>query len=160
MNKKGLLEGSEFPTWLLQLAVLTAIIIFLSAIIIKYRSQDLNIPELQTEILTFQLLYSCLVDEPGIINIEKFTENNIKNCIKKEKIGFQLTLKDLNNNIIKNQDEKNALILMDLIQKSKFDVCTTMQDSICYTKEQLVNYKMNNEIETGILKIEVILPNA
>ena len=66
MNKKGLLEGSEFPTWLLQLAVLTAIIIFLSAIIIKYRSQDLNIPELQTEILTFQLLYSCLVDEPGI----------------------------------------------------------------------------------------------
>src|SRR3989338_2621838 len=120
MNKKGLLEGSEFPTWLLQLAVLTAIIIFLSAIIIKYRSQALNIPELQTEILTFQLLYSCLVDEPVIINKEQIftltsllnTKISIDESIESKELIFSIkdisyTADSIGVSCILNQDNSN-----------------------------------------------------
>lgn len=156
MNKKGDYDlGSRSVTAVIKVLFVLVFVLFIGAILYQYRAQTMSSYPLEVEILTSQLLYKCIVDEPGVINLDKFNQDTIHNCINKEGMGFQVTLTNLNGNII-----KDTVNLMPEYLKSVYPTCNLLKNKTCITKNQFISYKDKDQINQGILKIEVIFENA
>ncbi|HLD11005.1 MAG TPA: hypothetical protein VJB89_02900 [Candidatus Nanoarchaeia archaeon] len=155
MNKRGDFDlGSRTITSIFKVLFVLVFILYLGIIIYQYRTQEMNLYPLETEILTAQLLHQCITDE-NIINLDKFNQETIQNCINKKGMGFKLTLTDLDRNLIKNQ-----INLMPEYLNSLYPICDIVKHKTCLVKNQLVSFKDKDQINPGILKIEVIFENV
>jgi len=156
MNKKADVEA-EFIVWVFRIFVVGVIVVFIYVATYNYLSSRIDTTEFENSLLASKLLYSpsCLAYEsdkplPGIIDIKKFTKENLRDCYDKKDFGYVLTLKDLNNTKI------NSIEVLNEEQKMFFPICKGNQYYDCSTKEKYVLIKENEELKPTFLVVEVI----
>jgi len=173
MNKKGLFsEDAVFM--ILNLLLLIIVAVFLVFLINLFTVQELDIQRLEAEVLKDRILYSknCIsfydseIDRsyPGIIDMEKFSEENLKNCLffveENRNIATKLTLLNPNNEEIKTI----------YYNKEWYDKWLPLigipgpggVKDFSYTLNMIVKTNENNKekYENSFLNFEIIVPNS
>ncbi len=155
MKKKGSINIVEYIVYILFIIVSA---FFISVMAFKYLNEDINTIRLETFILSKKLVSSdqCLAfkDEAriyqGTIDLEKLNIDNLKTCYTKENLGYTVKIKTLDGNIIKSAKNLN------LRQEAYLPICAKVNDVKCNIRRDLILYKENENIKTGIIEIEVI----
>ena len=119
MKKAGLHLSAEMILWIPRLVFLIAVTIAVIFFIRAHTSRTLDVYDTEANILVTRLVYSpyCLAYKdirayPGIIDINKFTNERAKNCINYEKDYqiFKVTLEDLNGEKISEISNTDKII--------------------------------------------------
>lgn len=154
-KKASFIISSEMVIWIWRFLFLIVVSIIFVFILSSYVHREIKIADLQENILITRLLYSqnCFGYEdvriyPGIIDLEKFNEENLKKCIAHEnRIKFKLTLSNEANEIktIKDEEEIDDLIPLCEIKEKPFT---------CFNETKYVLIKNEKkEFNKGFLNI-------
>ena len=118
--------------WFPRMFATILIFFFLSVILFSFFGQEINLTKLETELISNHLIYDCLVLEKGgnkqigVIDKEKFTQHIISECIRRDNLGYKVTLGE------------KELFVMEKQFKDYFDVCKSIKSFECEKKEHLV----------------------
>ncbi len=160
MNKKGVSYDIVRQIPIIFMIFLVAIAIYFG--VNAYTSRKVDIKNLDSYVINNRLLFSddCLAynDEikvyPGIIDLKKFNEQNLDNCMQyKEGLGYLVNLSDVNGNVIKTVEMNNE----DLAKKIPFCSIKVKNFKCDFNRYYVLYY--DNEIKEGILNIAVVSKN-
>jgi hypothetical protein len=169
-NKKG-----EFGTeeWLEQIPyIILTVIVFVGIFLLVnyYVNITVNVKSLQVEVLFNRLMYSpnsivytdlaTGVLYPGVIDMEKFTDETLDNSIKyssERHISAKLELYNQNGEL-KKTAYLNNIWFNRLEPLARAGVGGASSAKI-YTKKIPLSYRENEVNTPGFLKVEILLPN-
>lgn len=140
--------SSETVFWIWRFIPTVAILFFLGLILFVFLGQEVDITEAETKILSNHLIYSCLVyndgirDIIGVVDMNKLSEENLKDCVSRQNLGYKVSLKN------------KEVYVMSADYRKWFDVCRTIKDFECTKNEEFV--LVNQELKPEILTVEVI----
>jgi len=150
---------SELPEhqllWILAFIIFVFTILFLRGLFGLHASKNLDVNDLEHFLITQRLSYdkNCLAYEsnriyPGIIDLNKFEEEKINNCIniRNKQIGIKLilTFDEETKELEINKEITNKIALC---KKSNFE---------CSSRKEYVLVKDNAEMKGGYLNIDII----
>ncbi len=154
MKKGAYILSGELSLWINR--ILLTIVVFGSVLftIDQSLSKDIEIEESIADMAIRRLYYSssCFASEdlssdPGVVDIKKFTEKRLVNCLtKKYPIRVRLENKNIQISNLKSfNDELNICKVQNKKEKCLFE------------NEQYVLVKENGNLKQDILKVEVIV---
>ena len=155
MNKKGIFNIVEYITYIIFIIIGASFIAFVT---FDYLNEKIDTTGLETFLLTKKLIYSesCLafkddlMVQKGVIDLEKLDTKRLLNCFTKTNLGYVITVKSFDGNIIKYASN------LDLKQQLAMPVCKTIKQYKCRNRLDIVLYKDRDTIKTGYLNVEVI----
>ena len=115
MNKKGQFEVAKTSLfWVVMVFVLTIVIIAFALIVSNFQKKVVEVPaELQVELiaLRFASISECFaysvndVVQPGVIDLQKFTDEQMDKCYRtesKKTFNFRLVLENAQKQVLSN----------------------------------------------------------
>ncbi len=160
MNKKA--DGGNF----LQLFIKFVPVFIVSGIIAivawNYLNEDINTHNLETYLLTKDLLYSdsCLAvsdKNPLVVDIKKISDERLASCFNKNNMGYRVTLLDKDKNEIKTAKSLTVKQEGYLVKTKKgYPVCKSIPEYRCSQRTDPVLYLSDDEKKFGFLVTEVI----
>ncbi len=146
MNKKGAFEVSaEAPAWIWKLIPLTLIIMFFLAVAIVHFGTPFETEDIEQDI-AYTSIFLCVTDSPGVINLEKITDEHLIACYNEKSTGFKVTVLD--------NEGKAVTTARTLTRQQELDmeVCSTKKESICSKRTAKTMYGE----QEGTLVVEMI----
>ena len=149
MYKKGDVPLEESLSLFPQMLLLIVILVFISVVLFTYLNVDIDINNTETILLARALKYSpeCLAIEPGIIDIEKLTEDRLRQCYTKDNVKYNVR-------ILKANEEIKYIKTMNARDLANFKVCSTTPNVWCTTKYEKVLIKDTTPVT---MEVEVII---
>ncbi len=159
LNNKGSISGTIL-SWVFRMLLLLVVMIVIYAIISINLSRSIETNDIQNKIIKSRLLYGpgCIIysdenkDYPGIIDINKLTDNQLSKCFDDSKIfGMNLTIisaEKIISNSYYNQD----------IYDLKFSCKLNRPKYNCLESSDYILYRDDYEkISPGILIIDLVI---
>ena len=155
MNKKG----QEFEQELLKMIPYSFIVILVALTYVFAFSNILNVNVQRAEIDEHVAVYrlfnskSCLGYSNGVINLDKFYNENLEKCFdltSQQRTGIELKLYDLNGNEIRAAEINSLLVSQKVTCKLK------SSDVDCYSTRKYVLFEEDNEMKQGMIDILVV----
>src|SRR3989338_3082983 len=92
----------EGPRWIIDFSLTMLMAVFIIAVVLTFANEKIDSHDLEAELLVKSLLYSdfCIVYSdglqayPGVISIEKMSQENLKSCFAKDSLGYKIKLLD------------------------------------------------------------------
>lgn len=155
-HKKASNIPIEESTMLIPQTIIVVIVfVFIAYVMFNYMDMQFKTESYEITLLSKTLRYSpdCLAYKdgsnvyPGVIDLAKVSEDNLKSCFKKEGMSFNVR-------IIQDEQEIKKAETMNARDLSNFKVCYTVPKVKCLTKVEpvLIAGNQNN----ALMKIEVI----
>ena len=157
-DKKGSSDAPiEESTMLIPHTFIVIIVfVFISFVMFDYMNLKFETESLETNLLSKTLRYSpnCLAykddkTHPGLIDLSKVTELNLKECFSKNKLSFNVKI------LVNDQEIKKAE-LMNARDLSNFKICDNVPNAWCKTKTEPVLITDGQDTVKGLMKLEVI----
>ncbi|MBI5391569.1 hypothetical protein HZB00_01055 [Candidatus Woesearchaeota archaeon] len=152
-SKKGAV-GLESVLWLIRFFFVLVIAIFFYIVLIAYKTESFHTTSIENEILLRNILSpACIGEEnqrPGIIDVQKLTDIQLRNCFQKENTFYKIALKT-------NQEEilQQAKSMPDEIEQL-LPICASIPQFSCSKKQLYVLYASSKERKPAILDLEVV----
>ncbi|MBI2670985.1 hypothetical protein HYX18_03345 [Candidatus Woesearchaeota archaeon] len=160
--KKGVISA-EVLVWLYRLLMLVFVVMFIYLIINAYLTRSIDTNYLEASVLFSRLIYgnNCILynneikDQPGILDLNKITENDLNKCfsIKNRDIGFDVKLLSDDGQVLKDV----------IINKDFFDLnvaCNIKRSRVyCDNFRDYILYYDGTEFLAGVLTFEVVIAN-
>lgn len=152
-------KGQVFEQELMRMIPYSLMIIFVALVIVFSFSNLLNVEVKRAELDEHTSVYrlfnseSCLGYSNGVINLNKFYNENLEQCFNlpsQQKTGIELKLYNLDGTEVR-MVEVNSLLVA---QKVTCGLKTSNID--CYSTRKYVLFEENNEVKQGILDIMVV----
>lgn len=163
MDKGQFNISKELVLWFVRIVIVIIVVLVILSFLEKHVQRQLDIDYLRSDILIERLYFSqdCFsYDEggeikSGIIDINKFNELTLNNCIKYHK-SHELNGVGLILNLTYGTNSK--LIYINKRVANKFPAfCSDEKKFACYSKENYVLIKDDSqELKKGVLKIDTI----
>lgn len=156
-NKKGSDAPIEESIMLIPHTFIVILVFtFIAFVMFSYMNLEFKTESLETNLLSKTLRYSsnCLAYKdnrvhPGVIDLSKVSEPNLRDCFSKEDMSFNVRIIQ-DNKEIKKAETMNARDL------SNFKICETVPNIWCKTKTEPVLITNGQETIKGIMILEVI----
>ncbi|MAG47123.1 hypothetical protein CL617_00835 [archaeon] len=155
LNKKGDFNATkELFLSLPKIFTVAMFFLFLIFAVDNGSKKNTDISEIESFTLKNTLFYSdCITIQennrviPGSIDLEKFNEDNIKNCLNNNIYGMKLSLN--------YKDQEKIIVINEAIEQQKV-FCFDNNQLYCDNREYYIGQiEDSNNIEKGTLKIEL-----
>jgi hypothetical protein len=163
LNKKGYyILSKEIPKMIFYAFFIVVLALVIVGIFGMFVIRKTNTADLENHLIVNRLLVSsnCLAYEsngrvfPGIIDLNKFDENNLKNCLDfshGEKVGVKLDFYYFDGSLYESIELNDPII-------ARYPICGLKNSGVkCYFTRKYVLY---NDFERGILDLVVVSKNG
>ena len=160
--KKGSVQLAEEIVEMLPKVILVSLVLILFFFITSvYLSRDVNTSDLEYTLLTQRLFYSqdcfSLQEErihPGIIDLSKFQEERLQKCAFKDRIGYSLDLKNIDDTLIKSVEVNPSV-------SAYYDFCDVKKKNFqCYHRKDFVIVEDQGVQSNAFLETFVVVQDA
>ena len=161
MNKKGdtFFWGKELGLWIFSLFIIIIVIVIFLSFLGNHIQRQLEVDVLRSNVLTQKLFYDpdCFAYQEGkeiqvgVIDISKFTELNLNNCIK-----YSKELNGIGMNLKLEYEGNTRAVEINRVVANKYPAFCSDADFSCYETKNYVLVKDSSGMRKGILTINTI----
>lgn len=153
-NKRAQFDSTKELIFIfIRLLIISMVFIVVVLSIDSGLRKNTDISETESFTLKNRIFYSdCITIEennriiPGTIDITKFTENTLNNCLENNVLGIKFTL---------NYNDINKIITINKEFTDQSSLCFDQDQVYCENKDYYVLVKENEELKRGILRMEL-----
>ena len=162
MNKRA--DAGNFLQFFIKFIPVFIVSGFIAIVAWNYLNEDINTHNLETYILTKDLLYSdsCLAlsdsnVHPMTIDVKKISDEKLASCFTKSNMGYRITLLDKDKNEVKSAKSLTVRQEGYLVKtKSGYPVCKSIPEYRCSQRIDPILYSSDDNKKLGFLVTEVI----
>jgi len=140
----------DLMTWIWRIFIVVIICMYILVFTGIYLSKDIDTSKVEMNSFENRLLFSsdCLVENKiGLIKLNKFNDERISECFKKNNFEFEINLYDLSNKKIKSAKTVKR-------ETSLAPVCESLPK--CSKDREYVLFEEGGKIKQGILEIILV----
>ena len=154
LDRKGQIFEKEQMKMFMYAIIVIFVALIISVVFIQGVNRDVKVEELVEHTITYRLFSSpdCFSDGSGIIDLDKFYDENIEMCLNLPadiKAGVDMVLYDLDGNEIASAEVNPSMVA----QKVTCGMKTARVD--CYKTKKYVLYD-DSGLEQGVLDLVVV----